>query len=334
MGAGQMVAGLGTICFTVLYDRLITSGGCINAIYLGTVLLIALIALTSLFIEWPSSSLPDISDREAGHYASAPASPDEFPGNVLPWYHIVQRARFWHYVFVTITSQTGFVFIPYYFKVGLSFARPMDVLVRSFEMSFLVAALTRPFAGLLSDALKSGQGQLSMGSKNTMSLLLFLQAALFLLLIPVSNAASYTGLVVIVALIYIMFSTGECVSPVLARDMFSPANSSLVFGGGGSLAYGLGEVLSTRMMAIVVPSDSNGNSPPSSYNRYYFICFLWTMAGLAASLMLSKCPEAFEVRGKSTERERLLGECIEATSLKSASPEQDETVVSAQTRPT
>lgn len=281
-----MVHMFGAMFFSVLYELLIELFGCLSALYLSTASLVLVTAAVSFFLKWPPASFSEGAEQHVGSEARSqqPISLRRLPS--IP--------AFWLYVFVIVTADAGFVFIPYFFKVGGSFGRPMHVLVNLFGAAFLVSALTRPLVGFMADSFRHGEGRFSIASKNSVVMLLFLQTGLFLVLIPTSFFGNFIASILCITLLFVLFTSMGCVAPILARDLFGPTNSALVFGAGGVIGFGVGEYVAAKMMSVVVGIGLDEGSSPSLYIPFYVICVFWSVGGLMCSLMLTKCSEAFD----------------------------------------
>lgn len=292
VGIGQMAFGLGSIFAAAVYEELINRLGVIQAIIVSTAVLSIVSSVLSCFLIWPapSSCGERHEDREQDLTMQCTLP--------LSFQNLLQIPSFWLYISCLFSTQIGFLFIPYYFNIGLSFGKPMHVVIKSYETMFLAATLLRPVIGVMCDNFKFGTQEFSMGSKNVAVLMLFAQGLFFLLLIPISNHGSYIGFVIATTVVFVSFSAGECVAPILSRDMFGPANSAVVFGIGGSISFGLGELFAAELVSIFVSSESL-KTKPSSYNWSYFLAFISTGFGLFATIMISRYGEALRAQTHS-----------------------------------
>lgn len=297
VGLGEMVSMFGAMVFSALYEVLIKRLGCLSALYLSTTWLFLVTFAASFFLKWPPAAFSD--DPEQREISEARSQ------QCISWQRLLLIPAFWLYVFVVVIGQTGFVFIPYFFTVGLSFGRPMHVLVNWFGVACLASGLTRPFAGIMSDSFKHGEGRFSIASKNTAVVMLFSQAGLFMLLIPTSFFGYFTASMVCISLLLITFTSMECVALMLARQLFGLANSALVFGAGGFIGFGLGEYIPTKLMSVVIATGPGGGSSPSRYIPFYVLCVFWSAGGLMGSLLMTRCNRTFDAAAYSDTMESL-----------------------------
>lgn len=248
-------------------------------------------ASLSYLLNWPPDA-QDGHERVPENDGCTPLSPRD--SKTLSFKQVLGAREFWLYVIALLSTQLGFAFVPHYFNMGQAFGKPMHTIVTSYEAMFLVATLVRPLLGVLCDLLKFGSGHFSIASKNVTILILVMQALLFLILIPVSNSVNYSGFAAVSALIFVAFGAGECLAPILARDIFGAANSSVVFGAGGSIAFGVGEFAAAEVVSLF-SSDHGSNRTPSLYNSSYIVCFWSTIVGAGAAALISKhCMEKTE----------------------------------------
>lgn len=259
------------------------SVGTINAVYLAVVVTMIPGLLVSCFLKWPSleQNAPHQSYTELADHAEAERETLSLRGLLL-------LPLFWQSVFSIIATQTGFVFISYFFRIGLSFNQSMHSLVQVFEVISFVQAFSRPLTGMLADSLKWGRGFFSLGSKNVMLLALALQALFFAMLISFSNTYNFSGFMFSAGIIVVVFATSECISALLLRDIFGQQNSSVAFGAGASIGFGVGCFISPLVFTAISSRAESSDPAPSAYNLFYLICVFWSIAGLIATATLSR----------------------------------------------
>lgn len=295
VGCGQMAFGMGAIVFSSVFNALLKAVGCVNALYVTAALWSIPALLSTLCIEWP----PPDSGGGGGGGGASDSSGDELSLKPvkISWKVLPFLPSVWLYMGVAFTIQAEFGLVPYFFKIGHSFNKPMHTLVDAFQIANLLGTAGRLFAGILADSLGCGWGHLFSGAKNLMVILMALQTILFFSLSPLSAAGNFDGFMVVVLLLFIVSGAGACDAAVLARDLFSPANSSIMFGVGAGLTMGIGEAVSAGLLSFVDGMHSSADTIPSSYNVYYFIGGWWSFGGLLCILFVERCEEAFEIPG-------------------------------------
>lgn len=287
VGLGQMSFGLGSIIYNSVFTRLLTHTTVSTTLISSAAVLAVPTAIAAFFLEWPSKHV--LHPFEEFINNSYDASDSEVSSVSIPLKKLVLLLPFWFYVLAVLGAQAGFAFIPFFFKISHTFKAPLENIIASFDILFLISTIFRPFAGILADSLKLGTGQLSIGSKNMMFLLLFMQMVMFMLLVPISAFENYLGFVFASGIILTIFAAGACGASILARDLFGKHNSSLVYGVGGSIAIGVGEFVSGELMNVIDLSDKVGTSP-NKFNAFYTVCAVWSALGLLSCLMIQKYP--------------------------------------------
>lgn len=304
-----MCFGLGCAFFSSFFEYLLRNFRCSTAFLITAAALAAPSASCIGLLKWPSGPGPlqeNVSENtlKDEHHL------------VIPWTKLPFLLPFWYYVASIFAGQVGYAFIPYFFKIGRSFGKSTDVLVNSFQVAILLSTISRPFVGMLSDSLKWGHGFFGMGSKNVLIILLILQLTAFVCLVSFST---FLGFVVCSCIVLVVFSGVAVESSILARDMFTPVNSSLVFGFGASIAMGFGEFGTGEIMAAVDNAPAFEVSGASKYHPFYMLSAALSVFGLLSCFMLQKhaplccSSEASEflsgVQTCSTmeERERVIG---------------------------
>lgn len=282
IGVGQMSFGFGWIFFSSFFEYLLQHFQCSTAFLITSVFLAVPSAACVMVMKWPCakrSAEQNVSDVNANR---------ELRNILIPWRRLPFILPFWNYVGVIFVGQIGYALIPYFFSIGNSFGKSMDEAVTSFEVAILCSTVARPVIGILADSLKWGNGSFSIASKNVISLLFILQMLSFIGLISFSQSSNYTGFVVCASVTFVVFSGIAVEAPILARDMFSPVNSSLVFGVGASIAMGFGEFLAGEMMAAVDSASSIEGFGPAKYDLFYVLSIGICIFGLMFCIMLQK----------------------------------------------
>lgn len=290
VGCCQMAYGFGPVLFSPIFTAFLTVIGCVNALYTAAILLSVLGFTCTYFLEWPSSIADDTSGQNGNNLE--PYS----QGVKIPWRRFPFLLPFWNYMITVFMTQLAYAFYPYFFEIGLTFKQPMYKLVNSFQIANLLGTFARLAAGVLADRMGCGWGPLYSGAKNLMLILLVMQSAACLLLASWSNSNNFTGFSACVGIMFIVFGGGSCDAVVLARDMFSPANSAIVFGIGAGFTIGLGEAFSSALMARVESwMPVAAVKEPGSYNMFYLMSALFSFCGFLACLFVERCEEAFEI---------------------------------------
>lgn len=281
VGVGNAAFGLGTVGLTELFSILIARTSHVTAIYLASAILGAGAVLPAMLMRLPSrheipvpeeqSSLLQEHDREER----------------LPWYTLARLPNFWFYIFAVFSTSVTYMLNPYYFKLGQLFNRPLDELVLYFNISNLVATFCGLFITALTDVAGFGTGFFFSGSRNIMTVFMMVQALVLLLSIIVNNTLNFTAFVVIKALMKVIVTCHIGCAVLLAKDMFGPVNSCIVFGFGAGLALGSGEAASAWLMATV-EAVFQPISAPSDYNAFYWIAAIWSTLGLISVVAVKK----------------------------------------------
>lgn len=283
VGCGQTAFGLGTMFFSGVFESFIARFGVIYAVYLSVVVLMAPGLLVSFLLQWPPL------EQRSSHQSSAESSDGaEAEVRTITLRKLLRLSMFWLCVFSIMVSQTGFVFISYFFQIGLSFNQSMHSLVKVFEIISFLSAFSRSFTGMLADCFKWGRGFFSLGSKNVMVCALASQTLLFVMLIIFSNSYNFTGFAVAAGLIVTTLATGECLSALLMRDIFGSQNSSVAFGAGASIGFGAGCFIPPLWFTAIRSHMESLEVSPSAYNLFYLICIFWSIAGFTATVTLSR----------------------------------------------
>lgn len=268
-----MAFSLGSAAFSAIFGALQNYLGTVQALHASAALIFPICALGTVLLEWPHS--PPIS--APGQTLDLQHHRDMFPK--LGWHHLLYLPPFWLYIFVIFTAQAGYAFILYFFSMGHKFGQSSHVVLIAFQCIAVVSTLSRPAFGLITNTFKTTSGIFSMASTNMMLVMLFAQAGLYFLLIPISDASSFWAFCVTVGLLLVGFSGGACAISTLAHEQFGIENSSLILGVGGSISMGLGESFAIALVSAFLGDDiSSGNA--SSYNVYYVMAGFWSIFGV------------------------------------------------------
>lgn len=293
VGIAQMCFGFGTILFSALFNFLNNSYGAVGALYISTVVLTAPCALSSCALKWPESTTCIVAQPLNYALESPHDDGDTYtrPCRAIRWQRLPFLSSFWLYMATIFVGQLGYAFLPYYFSIGESFGVSMSVVLLAFQGANLVSTLSRPFAGMLTDALKTSQGFFSIGTKNVLLILISVQTGLFFLLIPISRA-HYFGLFVIASgIILSIFAAFACCASLLAREQFGWKSSTAVFGLGGGIAMCLGEFAAVMMMSACISSENGKDT--TAYNGFYLVSGMCSLAGLVCCIFVKRCRQAF-----------------------------------------
>lgn len=282
VGCGQMAFAFGTMVFSQIFQSLLRYFHIDSVFYITAALLFIPSAVSCMFLSWP---------REPAYEAYG--TEDDFllheqEAKTISIREMLRLPVFWCYVSTILASQAAFAFYPYFFKLGAAFGSSEQAIVNSFEIVLLVSTISRPFIGVVADKLKWGHGHFSIGPKNMMTLFLFVQMIIFVLMIQFSHSGNFDGFVVAASVIFIVYSSGGCGAALLARDVFGAKNSSLVFGLGAGFGFGFGEFLSGELMSVI-DSVNNARGPTQCrYIPFYVIAILWSLIGLVSCAVMQK----------------------------------------------
>lgn len=278
-GIGQMMFGLGSMAYAVIYDGLVSSFNFSGALTLTAVILSLPIVLLTFLLSLPP--------RQPTHDSIETPSPHVSLSSSI--FNLVGSQSFWLYVLSAFGAQAGFAFIPFFPKLSTGFQITSSTATAAFDLIFLVTSLLRPVAGVLIDCLGIGNGAFSMGSKNLMCLLLGFQMLLFGILPWTVEYGGYWPFVAVVGGILGVFACAACVVAVLARDLFGEERAIAALGIGGALALGVGEFSSTQLMAVFARRSTS--SEPAVFKLFYLIAAVWSGFSLVAAVRMQKSTE-------------------------------------------
>lgn len=282
-----MCFGIGSIVSAFVFDSLVKASGVVNALYISGALMCLPLALTSSLLEWPIQQHRDEEYPEEAYANEYSPLSERVNAKTLSPKKLLLTPQFWIFTLTFMCAQGGFVMVPYFFTIGLSFHATMEKLVQCFQVINIVSLAARLLAGSIVDHLKSDTGFFRMGTKNTMLLLLSIQFLSFLSLIISSSAGWFPGFAIFVGLIVVTFGAMSCCVSLLAREQFGSANSSIVFGMGGSISMGTGEIVSVMLMREL-QRDTSTDVRPSSFSIPYFALACITFLGIICCLFLKR----------------------------------------------
>lgn len=317
IGFGQFSLGLGTILFTQAFNKLISAVGvCTALVYIGGGLALLSLVPTGLLI-WPdedSSHCGNAMETARKKEVTASISSESFPllchpytehhgikstpkrAVRLSWRQIVKSSDFWHYIVIVLTAGASYAFNPFYYKLGLLFSKPMERLIRLFQITDIIATILSLVASSVTDILHTSQGYWFSGARNLILIFLSAQTILFSWMTWLTRQRNFWGFLIVKSLLKIVMTChGGCAS-FLARDFFGAPNSCLVFGLGAGLALGFGEGISVWLMSAVENFAHSRNGPnlvPEDYNPFFVIAGVWTLLGLVCTIMIQKSRLAF-----------------------------------------
>lgn len=280
VGVGHLGFGLGTIAFAEFFEVLLKHFPCGIAFAITSGILLISSISSIAWISWPCEPRNFQTVQSEGNDAI------EGQCEVISLKKLPFIQLFWYYVLAIFAGQTGFAFIPYFFDIGRSFGRSSSTVVRSYQLATACATVFRLVSGFLSDILKRNDGFYSIGSKNVTLLLFILQFLSYVFLIVFSRGLNYWGFVFCASAILMVFAGISVESAILARDIFSPLNASLIFGTGGSIAMGAGEVFFGKLMEYVDQRARSGSALPEKYNWFYITGIVFSIQGFVSSMIL------------------------------------------------
>eukprot|EP00177_Eucheuma_denticulatum_P006391 GFKZ01011665.1.p1 GENE.GFKZ01011665.1~~GFKZ01011665.1.p1 ORF type:complete len:542 (+),score=39.02 GFKZ01011665.1:303-1928(+) len=290
IGTGQLAFGLGGLTFAAIFHSLVEHFDIKSMFRIsGTVLFLPSL-LSSIFLSWPHNDQAVRPDTESLWNTFTTQEQHKLIERKLdspiPWKRLLVLKSFWCYMIIIMAAQSGFAFYPYFFKIGMSFGFSDAAVVGYFQIVLFISTVLRPLGGIMSDSLRWGGGRFSVGPRNTMVVLLLFQIIMFAALIQVSYNVDFFGFVVATAGVLFVFSAGACGPALMAREIFGPENSALVFGMGGGIAMGMGEFISGELMAFVDWSDESEFSGPSKYVDFYAISIVFSVLGLLCCALM------------------------------------------------
>lgn len=268
-GVGQMGFGLGTMAFSGVFELLAARFRCVHAVCMAALLLLLLLFPASFLLRCPSAS---------------PHQPLRPRAAALPLRALYALPVFWACVAAITVSQTGFVFIGYFFELAEAYGKPLHQAVRSFQCITLAAALCRPPVGMLADRAKTARGFWRVASKNVLLVALLAQTAAFAALVRVAEKRAFDMFVAAALVVVVVMAAGECLVTLLIRDLFGQHNVPVVYGAGACVGFGLGCFLPPALMQWCV--DAANNPTPEMYVPFYKACVLWSAAGVVCTAAL------------------------------------------------
>ena len=283
VGLGHMSFGIGTIVSASIFDMFISRFGIVNAFFLSGFLMFIPTLLVSFCLDWPERTRE--FDFWSGDELKKILDYDE--NKISSWRELVGIPQFWLFCVTLLCAQGAYSIIPYFYAIGISFGSSMDTLVRLSQIMNFASFSTRLLVGCVTDHFKMKKGFFAMGSKNILMAVLSLQSICCLLLIPISMVRWFQAFVIISGFTFATFAGACCVCSLLAREQFGSNNSSMVFGIGGSLSMGLGEVTSISMMRFV-ERQNEVLTGPSDFNLFYLLAAIISLLGLLCCLRIQK----------------------------------------------
>lgn len=309
--------GIGNITFTQIFHSLIIAVGVHKTLMVIGASLAILSLIPCVFVRWPeqrpTSNAQSIQTTKTLETCSADSSleiipllsptrsaifvDDDLRTSVrISWKDIIRTAEFWYYMIVVFTAGASYAFNPFYYKLGLLFARPMNQLVRFYQVTDFTATILSLAASSWTDAFHTRSGYWFSGARNLTIIFLVVQTVLFMWMTRLTKDGAFWGFLIVKSVLkIIMVSHGGCAS-LLARDFFGPSNSCIVFGFGAGLALGTGEGFSAWLMSAVETSAHKRHGSvlvAENYNPFFYAAAVWSTIGLACTIMMRKSRLAF-----------------------------------------
>jgi len=334
MGLGMGSIGLGSIFGSQIFSLFVQIMSIEQGFFSGMVLFVAPVLILLPFISFPpptfnpasvtAAAPPAPSDAVESSNTTSPNHEHEHHSDYAPrlvgrklGLSLLKQPSLWFLV-VLVASLCGpgyGALVSFPSILGVSFSVGQSQAASLFALLQVLGMIARFGAGFCVDYIGFGYGYFSSGAKN-MAILMLTLNSLGLFLAPVFQYYGYFQcFFACIVMIYVSFSACSIVAAVLARQIFSPANSSLVFGIAGGLFAGFctmvfsllsaGVLSSAQEKARIAAMDSGLDSvviPSSAFTPYFHICGAFCLLGLFSTLVLPRCAAAFELVSKQGDK--------------------------------
>lgn len=236
-----------------------------------------------------NDSCPSSSDDEDGQKIFTGAQDmstdkqkeDEYD-TAMPWYKVMQYAKFYRFLLIVFIGRAGMALLPYYFKLGYVFNVPTNKVVIAYQLFSVCLIFWSISINSLYEYLKK-RFRSKVISKVFLALACLAQAILFAALVPISRDSKGFLAMIVVSVLLMIDESQATFSMLFAGDLFGLKNCVTVFGLAGGLADGPGEAFFTCLMSIIEEhSGSAASVSPSTFSSFYWI----SSAALAFATLL------------------------------------------------
>uniref|UniRef100_A0A7S0ZB61 Major facilitator superfamily (MFS) profile domain-containing protein n=1 Tax=Timspurckia oligopyrenoides TaxID=708627 RepID=A0A7S0ZB61_9RHOD len=310
MGLGMGALGLGSILGSKIFAFLLDTFTLTQSLY-ALLLIFGVPLIVSIpFLRFPPSSFhPSQShNTEQSMTSSSSAPTKKLAGRKLGLALLKQPSFYLLLVIVAMGAGPGYgalVSFPSILKV--SFGLTQKDASGIFAWLQVIGMLTRFLFGFCVDYLNFGHGFFWSGAKNLSMLILFVQSGALALLPWFQHTHQFHLFLGCLIILFISFSASAVLAAVLSRQIFSPANSAIVFGFAGGLTDGFATMLFSIFSASVLESSiestpSNSPLPEQTYDIYFSTCVFFSLLGFICAICIPRCSAAFEYVNKAGNR--------------------------------
>lgn len=262
----------------------------------AALVLTAVFSFLATFVSLRYLSFPTEKDIAAiGLPASAPeaniellsssAATGSMSDNILTWGRLLRMPQFYLYIIASFTGRTAQSLFPYYFKLGDVFGLSASTVIFGFQALSLIGVFYAFAGNSLLERLSSPHRS---AVRPLLTIVFFAQAALFALMVPVSNAVNGWAALLITSCLIIMLESQTAFGVILARDVFGNKNSALVFGVAGGLSFGVGASFFTGLLAFIEQSEGSKVSTPATFIMFWPLAACASLIGGLCVLSLRK----------------------------------------------
>lgn len=190
----------------------------------------------------------------------------------MAWYKLLQYRLFYKYLLIVFMGRAAMALFPFYFKLGYVYGIPTSRVVFGFQMLSLVSIVWVLIVNSLYEFV-SNRSRRKPISKPFLIAIFILQAALFAVLVPLSNSGKAVGSLTVISFLMVIIGSQTALSVILAADLFGGKNGVAAYGLACGLSSGPGDAIFTYIMSAVEQKFSVGTvSTPASFSPFYMFC--------------------------------------------------------------
>lgn len=289
-----MSASLGIVSFSSLYSSIIAKFSVTGSIFLTSTLVFMFLGALSFLVRVPSERSPPetmilLHSAESNGLYSSDFTGEQMLGTTT-LQNVCQKEKsmkaevryptFWMYVFIVFSLGASFPAFSYFFELGDAFSLPQSKLVACFQLGTTLSMFSNFLASAAADFLRLPSiPHLSHGARNVVFIMFTFQFAAYttLSLLPPRTFGVWLACVTVTRLV---FQATVAMTALLAHDLFGATKGALVFGMGGGLAIGFGQLSASALYeALSVTISADGRRRPEDSIGYYSAAAVWSAAG-------------------------------------------------------
>eukprot|EP00182_Erythrolobus_australicus_P002921 CAMPEP_0185832770 /NCGR_PEP_ID=MMETSP1353-20130828/2284_1 /TAXON_ID=1077150 /ORGANISM="Erythrolobus australicus, Strain CCMP3124" /LENGTH=406 /DNA_ID=CAMNT_0028530993 /DNA_START=470 /DNA_END=1690 /DNA_ORIENTATION=- len=302
MGLGMGSLGVGSIVGAQLFSLMLEILGLVPAIY-GLIIILAVPVVLIL----PVMSFPthDVA-RMLETAGEAQSSSNTLMGQKLGSKLLVQPSFYLLLIIVAMGAGPGYgTLVAFPSIVSSTFDLTPSHIASLFAFMNVLGMLTRFVVGFSVDYFSFGTGFFWSGAKNMAILVLAIQTVALCYIQTAIVEQKYVAFMVCIAILLMSFAASAVLAAVLSRQIFSPANSAIVFGFAGGLTDGLTTMLFSILVASIsgkaelIDKTKHAELYAVVYSEYFARCVWWSLLGLICAIAIQRCSAAYEYTGKS-----------------------------------